>query len=413
MLPPYVPSDKITPGKDLIHYAGPVWDSAEITAATKALTEGKWLPSGERVREFEVTFSRMFGHSASLMVNSGSSANLVMLSALKKHYGWRSGDEVIVSVVGFPTTVAPVLQCGLTPVFCDIELQTLNFDLQAVEDAITDNTKAIFVSPVLANPPDFDRLEEISRKYSVTIILDGCDSLGSKWRSRPISNYAVATSCSFYPAHHITTGEGGMVSSRSSELIKLARKFAWWGRDCYCVGAANSLERGSCGNRFAAHLGDAVGTCDHKYVFSEIGFNLKPLDLQGAIGLEQLKKFPFIHEGRRCIKQRLTYFLAEHRGDLFVPIELKHAETGWFGIPIVCPDAETKQKLVTRLESRKIQTRNYFAGNLLLHPGYSHLGKAADYPNANEVLSRVFFIGCHPTYSEETLQWIEQTFLPS
>lgn len=408
VMPPYLMNHEIRPGKDLIHYSGPVWDQREIGAAVQCLYSGKWLPSGGEVYKFENAFSRKFGHNASLMVNSGSSANLTMLASLKKYYDWRDGDEIIVSVVGFPTTVAPIIQNNLKPVFVDIELTTLNFDLDLVREKITPKTKAIFISPVLGNPPDMERLHDDYRRL---LVLDGCDSLGSKFLGTYLSAYALATSCSFYPAHHLCTGEGGMVSSSNEELVRLTRKFAWWGRDCWCVGAANSLKDGTCGNRFSEHLGVDIGVVDHKYIFSEIGYNLKPLDLQGAIGLEQLKKFDMIHEKRREIYSRIRWFLAKNRPDLFIPTELSHAETSWFGIPILCPNQETKTKLVKNLEDKKIQTRNYFAGNLLCHPGYKHLDDWKKYPVANEVLSRVFFIGCYPLYSESVLQYIESAFI--
>ena len=183
------------------------------------------------------------------MVNSGSSANLIMMASLKKYYGWEDGDEVIVSPVGFPTTIAPIVQNGLTPVFVDIETDTLNFDLIEVEKKITPKTVAVILSPVLGNPPDMDMLVQICKLNGVKLVLDNCDSLGSKWNGKYLNEYACAASCSFYPAHHISTAEGGMVSG-PKDLISLARSFAWWGRDCYCVGPANLLACGTCGKRF-------------------------------------------------------------------------------------------------------------------------------------------------------------------
>jgi CDP-6-deoxy-D-xylo-4-hexulose-3-dehydrase len=192
-----------------------------------------------------------------------------------------------------------------------------------------------------------------------------------------------------------------MVSSDDPFLMRFARKFAYWGRDCYCVGAENLLPEGTCERRFHTWLGgDSV--VDHKYVFSEMGYNLKPLDLQGAIGLEQLKKLPHLHARRRTVKERLS------RCFRTVPKELPGAETAWFGVPVICSTAEEKQHWVRHLESHRIQTRNYFAGNLLLHPGYRHLGEASHYPLANRVLKEVFFIGCHPSYGEDTLTYIEE-----
>ena len=251
MLPKYIPDyHDFNPGVDAVLYSGPWWDEKEINAATKALTTGKWLTSGEYVARFQNEFSRMFDVRHSHMVNSGSSANLVMIAALKKHLGWQDGDEILVSPVGFPTTIAPIVQNGLVPVFVDIEMRTLNFDVQQIRSKITPRTRAIFVSPVLGNPPDIDELRDICADHDLKLIGDNCDSLGTKWRVRHISDYYYTFSSSFYPAHHISVGEGGMVSSDNEDLIKLAQSYSWWGRSCYCRGAANTLSCGTCGNAF-------------------------------------------------------------------------------------------------------------------------------------------------------------------
>lgn len=396
------------PGKDTVFYSGPVWDNGEVVAAIEALLAGKWLASGENVAKFEVAFSRRYGFGGSLMVNSGSSANLVMISALKAYFNWKDTDEIIVSTVGFPTTVAPLIQNQLQVRFVDITMDDLNFDLDQVEESITPNTRAIFISPVLGNPPDMDRLVSIAKKHDILLVLDGCDSLGSKWDGKELSDYAFSTSCSFYPAHHITTGEGGMVSSFNKEFVKLARKFAWWGRDCYCVGSANLLKNGSCNKRFSNWLEGDSAVIDHKYLFSQIGYNLKPLDLQGAIGLVQMEKMDMIHEKRREIKNVIAEMFEKNIPGIKIPTEMAKAETSWFGVPIICETSELKTKLVKHLEDKKVQTRNYFAGNILKHPGYSHLDDASKYPNANKVLEQVFFVGCHPTYDKATLDYINQ-----
>jgi len=228
-----------------VFYSGPFFDEEEISAIIETLVFGKWFSSGENVYKFENGFSKKFNVSWSLMVNSGSSANLVMIAALKKFFKWKDGDEIILSVVGFPTTLSPIIINGLKPVFVDIEMDTLNFDVDKIEEKITDKTRAIFISPVLANPPDMNVLMELELKYNIKLILDNCDSLGSKWKNEYLSMYTVASSCSFYPAHHITTGEGGMVSSTTKEIVDIARSIAWWGRDCYCVGMANLLPNGT------------------------------------------------------------------------------------------------------------------------------------------------------------------------
>ncbi len=392
---------------DKVYYSGPNWDSEEIKSIIKTILTGKWISSGENVRKFEVSFSKKFNIKHSLMVNSGSSANLVMIAALKKRLGWDDGDEIILSVVGFPTTLSPIIQNNLKPVFLDIEMDTLNFDLNLFESSITKKTKAVFVSPVLGNPPNFDKIIEICKKYNLILILDNCDSLGSKWNGKYLNEYAYASSCSFYPAHHITTGEGGMVSTDDEELMKIARSISWWGRDCYCVGSANLLCNGTCKNRFSNWLPNYDGVVDHKYIFTNIGYNLKPLDLQGSIGLEQLKKFDVLHEKRIKIKNEISKIFSFFIDDINIPSELVEAETGWFGVPIICKNKILKNNLVKFLEDNGIQTRNYFAGNILIHPAYSYLDDFKKYENSNKVLDLVFFVGCSPSYDNNTLEYIK------
>ena len=404
----YNSNKEFIPGETPIYYSGPYWDNKEIEKAVTTFLMGKWLSSGEHVMKFEKRFSKKFNHHSSVMVNSGSSANLVMIGAIKKVLGWKDGDEILLSPVGFPTTIAPVVQHGLKPVFVDIEFDTLNFDVNLIEDKITDRTKAIFISPVLGNSPDFDKLLEIRDKYGIELIMDNCDSLGSKWRDKYLTDYAIASSCSFYPAHHISTGEGGMVSSNNPEIINVARSLAWWGRDCYCVGSANLLACGTCGNRFDKWLKDYDEIIDHKYVFTNMGYNLKPLDLQGSIGLVQLEKWNEIHNNRVNSKNRLQEIIEKNVPGTYVPNELEHAETSWFGTPIVCKDKEQKDKLVKYFEDIKVQTRNYFAGNILLHPGYRDLDDFRKYENSNKVFDKVFFIGASPHYHDEIFNYIEE-----
>lgn len=395
--------------KPKVLYSGPFFDGREIKAAVECLESNGWLPSGPNVAKFERAFSKKFGFEESLMVNSGSSANLVMLAALKKYFNWGDDAEVIVSVVGFPTTVAPILQNKMVPKFVDIEWKTLNWSLEAVEAAITDKTVAIINSPVLGNPCDIDQLKAICDKHDIKMIADGCDSLGTKWNGKWLSDYFVASSCSFYPAHHITTMEGGMVSSNLPGFNKLARSFAWWGRDCYCVGECNLLRNGTCGNRFDKWLDGYDSIVDHKYVFSTIGYNLKPLDLQGAVGLVQLEKFDEVHSKRRANYKFIASLFEDYYFSIKVPRESAKAEVSWFGVPLVFDNKELKHELQQYLEDNGIQTRNYFAGNLLLHPGYKHLGEAKEFENAYQVLDKVFFVGCHPGLTDEHLSHIEDT----
>jgi CDP-6-deoxy-D-xylo-4-hexulose-3-dehydrase len=394
--------------KPKVLYSGPFFDGAEIDAAIDCLKGGGWLPSGPNVAKFEREFSKKFGFSESLMVNSGSSANLVMIAALKQYFNWPDGAEIIVSVVGFPTTIAPILQNNLVPRFVDIEWNSLNWDLDEVEAVINEKTVAVFSSPVLGNAYNIDRLVDICERHNIVAIADGCDSLGSKWKGEWLSKYFIASSCSFYPAHHITTMEGGMVSSSLPGFNKLARSFAWWGRDCYCVGECNLLTNGTCGNRFDKWLEGYDAPVDHKYVFSTIGYNLKPLDLQGAVGLVQLGKFDEIHQKRRENYERIRQILLKMPHSVRVVQEREEAETSWFGVPIICERPSLKHALQKYFEDNGVQTRNYFAGNLLLHPGYKHLGDAKQFPNAYEVLNKVFFLGCHPGMQDEHFEYIER-----
>jgi CDP-4-dehydro-6-deoxyglucose reductase, E1 len=405
---PYIYNAKeFTPGKTPIYYSGPYWDNKETEAAINSFLNGRWITSGENVFMFERAFSKKFNTKYSFMVNSGSSANLVLITALKKRFNWQDEDEIIVSPVGFATTISVIYQNRLKPVFIDIEWDTLNFDLNKIEEKITSRTKAIFVSPVLGNPPNFDKLIEICNKHNIKLVLDNCDSLGSKWNSKYLSEYCVAFSNSFYPAHHISTGEGGMVCTNDEELKKIMVSIAWWGRDCYCIGSANLLACGTCGKRFDNWLDTYDGVIDHKYVFSNMGYNLKPLDLQGAIGSVQLEKFNEIETNRKNSKQTIEKIFIDHIPGLRGVQSLPQSDVSWFGTPFICEEPGLKHKLVTHLEANKIQTRNYFAGNILMHPGYSFLDNYKDYPEANKVLDKVFFIGAAPHYTEPVFDYIK------
>jgi CDP-6-deoxy-D-xylo-4-hexulose-3-dehydrase len=406
---PFIANKKeFVAGKDSVYYSGPYWDDLEARELIHSVLKGKWLSSGEKVNKFEHEFSKKFNFKHSVMVNSGSSANLVMFAALKKYFGWEDGDEIIVCACGFATTVAPIAQCGLKPIFVDIDWEDLNWDLEQVESKITSRTRAVISSPVLGNPYDIDKIVDICKRNNIELIADNCDSLGSKWNGQYVTDFAIAASCSFYPAHHICTIEGGMVSSNNKAIVDLARSFAWWGRGCYCVGQQNLLSNGVCGKRFDTWLENYEDVVDHKYVFSNMGYNLKPLDLQGSVGSVQLLKFEEIHNLRRRNKAKIQEIVERIPG-IRVVNERKESETSWFGVPIVCDNKELKKSLVAYLEQNKIQTRNYFAGNILLHPGYSHLDDADKYPKANQVLDKVFFLGCSPTINDNMIDYISGT----
>jgi CDP-6-deoxy-D-xylo-4-hexulose-3-dehydrase len=399
--------DNFKPGEDYVMYSGQLWDEREMELSLKAFLTGKWISAGENVEKFQIRFSKKYNVKQSHMVNSGSSANLVMIGALKKYFGWKDNDEVIVSPVGFPTTIAPLMQNNLKPVFIDIEFDTLNFDVNLIEEKITPRTRAIIVSPVLANPPDMDFIRGLCVRHNLILVGDNCDSLGTKWNGQLITDMYFCWSTSFYPAHHISTGEGGMVSSNNSGFIDIVRSLSWWGRDCYCVGSNNQLPCGTCGNRFDRWLDTYDGIIDHKYIFSHAGYNLKPLDMQGAIGVAQLEKVDFIDSKRREHKARLANLLTKY-WNIRIADTLPQADPSWFGVPIICETQQVKEKLVAYLEANKIQTRNYFAGNILLHPGFKHLDDYNKYPLANKALSHVFILGCPPFWNDKVFEYIEE-----
>jgi len=388
------------PGETVIPYSGPYWDNQESEAAIGAFLNGEWISAGENVHKFEQEFSKRFNAGYSLMVNSGSSANLVMIAALKKYYNWKDGDEVIVSPAAFPTTVSVLYQNRLTPVFADIEWDTLNFDLNQVWSKLTSKTRAVFLSPVLGNSPHIKWLHEYCELNDLKLILDNCDSLGSRWNGQYLNEFAIASSCSFYAAHHLCTGEGGMISTDEKLLMKIMHSIAHWGRDCNCIGADNLDLKGSCGRRFDKWLEAYDGIVDHKYVFTNMGYNLKPLDLQGAIGLVQLNKFTEIEARRKRSKTVIEKIVTDNISGLHGVKSLDQADVCWFGTPFICEAEGLKHELVKHLEKHLIQTRNYFSGNILMHPGFTFMGDYRNYPEANKVLDKVFFIGAAPHFTE-------------
>lgn len=403
----YLNDDDFIPGKTTVLYSSPYWSNKEIIAAIHSLIMGKWLVAGNDVHLFESKFAKAINDKYSLMVNSGSSANLVMLAALKNYYGWSDGAEVLTGAIGFPTTLSVIPQNNLIPVFLDIELNTLNIDLSKIEESITSKTAALLLSPTFGNPPDIDRLLEICEKNNLILVLDGCDSLGSKWKGKFINEYAIATSESLYPAHILSVGQGGIVSSSNEEIINIARSIATWGRGCRCQSTQNLLPSGACGHRFSKWLKYYDEIVDHRYIFDYTGFNLIPLELCGSIGLEQLKKLDEIFMKRKHNHSVVSNLFIKHINGIRKPVKLECSDPVWFGNGIICEDKKLKQKLVAYLEKNKIQTRNYFAGNLLLHPGYEHLGNYENYPKSNLILDLVFFTGCPPHYGPNILNYIE------
>lgn len=409
-----------TAGKDFVNYAGPHFNADEYVAAAEALLNG-WLVMGDKSIKFEKEFPKQFGKTNGILTNSGSSSNLLMMSALtsKRGYNLPKGTKVLMPIAGFPTTLNPTLQVGFTPVFVDIELDTLNLDLDQVERALEldPEIRVITFAHVLGNPPNMDRLMEIVRKYNLILLEDCCDALGSTYDGKPLGSYGEMASCSFYPAHHMTMGEGGFVASKTYAQEVILRSFREWGRGCYCVGPeANKLKCGSCGKRFQEWIPEMPGEVfDHKYVYDEIGYNLKPIELQSAMGLVQIEKLDEIHALRRRNYQLLFNIYEKYEQFFHLPRAQEKSDPSWFAFPLtIRADAPFKRiDIVDYLEENLIQTRPYFAGNIMLQPAYSHLMNPADardnFPVATMTMKNTYFHGTSPVITPEQIAYIGET----
>ena len=404
-------------GKDFVNYAGAYYDSDEFVAGVESLLKG-WLVMGDDGLKFEREFPRQFDKTHGILTNSGSSSNLLMMSALtsKRGYNLPKGTRVLMPIAGFPTTVNPTIQLGFVPVFVDIELDTLNINLDQAE-AILENDpyiRVITFAHVLGNPPNMARVMELVERYNLILLEDCCDALGSTYDNKPLGSFGLMSSCSFYPAHHMTMGEGGFVATSDPQTDVILRSFREWGRGCYCVGPeANKLKCGTCGRRFnnwIPTLPDEV--FDHKYVYDEIGYNLKPIELQAAMGLQQLKKLPEIHALRRRNYQLLFDIYEKYEQWFHLPRAQDQSDPSWFAFPVtVRKDAGFhRSDMVDYLEENLIQTRPYFAGNIMLQPAYSHLmdpKRARDeFPAATHAMTHTYFHGTSPVITPEQIEYI-------
>lgn len=405
-----------TPGVDYVQYAGPWFDESEyINAITTLLNH--WLVLGPDAKRFEERFSKLFNKKYGLLVNSGSSANLLMMAAIKSLFKLKPSDKIITPIAGFPTTVNPILQLGLTPVFVDIELESLNIDIKQLEHILQADfkreIKAITFAHVLGNPPNMDEIMRLVKEYDLLLLEDCCDALGSTYKNQPLGSYGILSTCSFYPAHHITMGEGGIVTTNDFELERTVRSLRDWGRACYCEGKENLEEHGKCQCRFSPWLkAFPDDSFDHKYVYNEIGYNLKPIELQASIGLAQLDKLDKIKE-IRSRNHSLLYNIFEKYSEYFIlPKATEGSDPSWFAFALTIKDNAdfTRSELCEYLESNKIQTRQYFGGNLMLQPAYEHLMLTEDaminYPNATKITKDTFFLGVSPVISEEQIKYI-------
>jgi CDP-4-dehydro-6-deoxyglucose reductase, E1 len=402
------------PGKSRVPYAGRVYDDREMTLLADAALDF-WLTAGPYADRLERRMREFFGCRDFLLVNSGSSANLLMLSTLcaptlstQDQAPLQPGDEVITPAVTFPTTVAPIVQNRLVPVFVDCEVGTYNINPQLIEDAIGPRTRAIFVPHTLGNPCDMEAITEVAGRRGLWLLEDGCDALGATFNGKLAGTFGAMSSLSFYPAHHITMGEGGGVAINDFGLQKTARSIRDWGRECWCdPGKSNT-----CGARFEWQSGELPCSYDHKYIYSNIGYNLKVTDLQAAIGLAQADKLEQFVAARRLNFRRLYEGLEEWDAHLILPRIDPRANPSPFGFPITVRPGMERSRLVKWLEDAQIETRLVFGGNIIRQPGFLNIEKRihGDLRESDVIMRDTFFIGVYPGLTAEMIDYVLETF---
>lgn len=401
------------PGKTQISYGGRVYGKKEIINLVDASLDF-WLTAGRFAKRFEKEFSEFLGVKYCLLANSGSSANLLAVSALTspllKKKQLKPGDEVITTACGFPTTLNPIIQNNLMPVFIDVELGTYNIDVKKIEKAITKKTKAIVVPHTLGNPVNIDKILQIVKKYNLWFIEDNSDSLGSKYRAKYTGTFGHISTCSFYPPHMITMGEGGAVLTNDPLLKQIILSFRDWGRDCWCRPGHDN----TCGKRFFQQHGRLPFGYDHKYVYSHIGYNLKITDMQAAVGVAQLHKLPKFMKARKRNFGYLYSRLKKYKDFFVLPEPTKYSQPCWFGFPLIIKKEApfTRNYTVLYLEKNKIATRLLFGGNLTKQPAYDNI-KYKVYgtlKNTNLVMNNLFWIGVYPGIKKPQLEYICSVF---
>jgi CDP-4-dehydro-6-deoxyglucose reductase, E1 len=405
--------EKFIPGKTYINYSGRTYDKKEIINLVDSSLDF-WLTAGRFAEDFEKKLAKLLGLKYCMLVNSGSSANLLALTALTSpklgSKRLKPGDEVITVACGFPTTLNPILQNNLVPVFVDVELGTYNIDASKIEKAISKRTKAIFVAHTLGNTANIDKIMKLVKKYDLWFIEDNCDALGSKYRGKFTGTFGHITTCSFYPPHHITMGEGGAVLTNDPLLKKIVLSFRDWGRDCWCDPGHDD----SCGKRFTQKFGKLPVGYDHKYVYSHIGYNLKVTDMQAAVGVAQLEKLSGFIAARKRNFALLSNILRKHAKYLLLPYPEEHSDPSWFGFPILVKDNAPflRKQLVDFLEHHKIATRMMFGGNLTKQPAYVDIKCriVGGLKNTDKVMNDLFWIGVYPGITKEKMNYIAKTF---
>ncbi|MFA5930185.1 MAG: lipopolysaccharide biosynthesis protein RfbH [Candidatus Micrarchaeia archaeon] len=401
-----------SPG-ERINYAGRVYGEEELVALVDSSLDF-WLTAGRFADQFESGLAKYIGAKHALFVNSGSSANLVAASALTSHlFGKRRlmpGDEVITTASSFPTTVNPIFQNGAVPVFIDTVPGTYNLDVSRLEEAYSDKAKAVMVAHTLGNPFDLDAVTSFCRKHGLFLIEDCCDALGATWGGRKVGTFGDLATLSFYPAHHITTGEGGAVLTSSDIAKRCAESFRDWGRDCWCKPGCDN----TCGKRFAWKLGGLPFGYDHKYIYSHIGYNLKATDMQAAVGCEQLKRADGFVEARRGNHAYLYSSLKDYSDVFILPEKLAKAEPSPFGFALSVREGAgfSKNDIVAYLEKKNIATRNIFAGNIVRQPAY--MGRAyrivGELAGSDFIMNSAFWVGVYPGMDKPRLEYISGAF---
>lgn len=400
-------------GETPIPVSGKVLDADDMRHLVDASLDF-WLTTGRFAVDFERQFARYFGVRAAMLVNSGSSANLVALTSLTSpklgDRRLKPGDEVITVATGFPTTVNPIIQNQLVPVFLDVTLPTLQVDVSQLEAALSDKTRAIMIAHTLGNPFDLRTVSDFAKKHGLWLVEDCCDALGATFEGKKVGTFGDLATFSFYPAHHITMGEGGCVITDSPLLKTLVESFRDWGRDCWCDPGKDN----TCGKRFDWQLGELPYGYDHKYTYSHIGYNLKLTDMQAAIGLSQLKKLPEFIEARRSNFSRLYSGLQDLQDYFILPEPTPGSDPSWFGFPVtVRPKCKfNRNQVIAHLESAKIGTRLLFAGNLLRQPAYQNVAhrSVGSLANSDFAMNNVFWVGVYPGLSPASLDYVINAF---